>query len=176
MRKALKWHYLVVVGAKPFPANQNVKYECFHWASKYSILLAGSVCGTRERGIKIFFIYPNQVNEFLPVYQSSPELIISYIFTTMEFQSQLSLKICKTNCTPLNKAIEFGFPIQFLPVMNILLSSGFSPQGAPLQPPLLQIRSYHARFSFLPGRLVAVIGELWHQKWGSQAAISNCIP
>ena len=37
------WQYLVVVGAKPFPANQNVKYECFHWASKYSILLAGSV-------------------------------------------------------------------------------------------------------------------------------------
>ena len=29
---------------KQFPANQNVKYECFRWASKYSILLAGSVC------------------------------------------------------------------------------------------------------------------------------------
>ena len=43
MRDALKWQYLGVDGAKPFPANQNVKYECFHWASKYSILLAGSV-------------------------------------------------------------------------------------------------------------------------------------
>ena len=43
MRNALKWQYLVVVGAKPFPANQNVKYGCFHWASKYSKLLAGSV-------------------------------------------------------------------------------------------------------------------------------------
>ena len=43
MRNALKWQYLVVVRAKPFPANQNVKYECFRWASKYSILLAGSV-------------------------------------------------------------------------------------------------------------------------------------
>ena len=26
------------------PANQNDKYECVYWASKYSILLAGSVC------------------------------------------------------------------------------------------------------------------------------------
>ena len=43
MRNVFKWQYLVVVGAKPFPANQNVKYECFHWASKYSILLAGGV-------------------------------------------------------------------------------------------------------------------------------------
>ena len=43
MRHALKWQYLVVVGAKPFPANQNVNYECFHWASKYSKLLAGNV-------------------------------------------------------------------------------------------------------------------------------------
>ena len=25
-------------------SNQNVKYECFYWASKYSILMAGSVC------------------------------------------------------------------------------------------------------------------------------------
>ena len=30
MRVALKLLYLFVVGAKPFPANQNVKYECFH--------------------------------------------------------------------------------------------------------------------------------------------------
>ena len=40
MRNASKYQYLVVVGAKPFPANQNFKYECFQWALKYSILLA----------------------------------------------------------------------------------------------------------------------------------------
>ena len=28
----LKSEYLFVIGAKPFPANQNVKYECFHYA------------------------------------------------------------------------------------------------------------------------------------------------
>ena len=50
MRNVLKWQYLVVVGAKPFPANQNVKYECFHWASKYSIRLAGSVKHTKAYG------------------------------------------------------------------------------------------------------------------------------
>ena len=43
MRNALKWQYLLVVGVKPFPANQKVKHESFHWAIKYSILLAGNV-------------------------------------------------------------------------------------------------------------------------------------
>ena len=33
---------VIVIGAKPFPGNQNVKYQCFRWASKYSILV-GSV-------------------------------------------------------------------------------------------------------------------------------------
>ena len=49
IRNALKWQYLVVVDPKPFPANQNVKYGCFHWASKYSKLLAGSVILRRNK-------------------------------------------------------------------------------------------------------------------------------
>ena len=38
IRVALKSQYLLV-GAKPFPANENVKYECFYCALKYSIFL-----------------------------------------------------------------------------------------------------------------------------------------
>ena len=41
--KCIKVKILGCGWCQPFPANQNVKYECFHWASKYSILLAGSV-------------------------------------------------------------------------------------------------------------------------------------
>ena len=40
---ALKWQYLFAVGAKPFPANQNVKYECFHGAFQIFINFSGSV-------------------------------------------------------------------------------------------------------------------------------------
>ena len=66
MSNALKWQYLVVVGAKPFPANQNVKYESFHWASKYSKLLAGSVY-MRHNAINIRWVYhPNS----LPIYHT----------------------------------------------------------------------------------------------------------
>ena len=42
MSVALKSQYLFVVGTKPFPANQNVKYGCFHFASNYSITFFGS--------------------------------------------------------------------------------------------------------------------------------------
>ena len=42
MRVALKSQYLFVVSTKPFPANQNVKYGCFHYASNYSITFFGS--------------------------------------------------------------------------------------------------------------------------------------
>ena len=61
MRKALKWQYLVVVGAKPFPANQNVKYECFHWASKYSKLLACSVIETGMVVLKSVFLIKQNI-------------------------------------------------------------------------------------------------------------------
>ena len=62
-----KWQYLVVVGAMSFPANQNVKYECFHWASKYSILLAGSVFES-GKSFSIFhkFHFVRQVPESQP--------------------------------------------------------------------------------------------------------------
>ena len=35
--------YLFVIGAKPFPANQNVKYECLHCAFQIYHIFAGSV-------------------------------------------------------------------------------------------------------------------------------------
>ena len=72
MWNALKWQYLVVVGAKPFPANQNIKYECFHWASKYSKLLAGSV-----------FVSPVYINKTIKSWYSGvrlPERIL-WIFS-----------------------------------------------------------------------------------------------
>ena len=36
-------HYLFVVGVNPFPANQNVKYECYQCAIQISQISAGSV-------------------------------------------------------------------------------------------------------------------------------------
>ena len=40
---ALKSEYLFVVWVKPFRANQNVKYECFHCAFQIFHIFAGDV-------------------------------------------------------------------------------------------------------------------------------------
>ena len=43
MRVSLKSQCLIVDGAKPFPANQNVKYKCYHCDLQIFHIFAGSI-------------------------------------------------------------------------------------------------------------------------------------
>ena len=60
VRVALKSQYLFVVGAKPFPANRNVKHERFHCAFKIFHIVAGSDAPDLL-WIATFFLYNRDV-------------------------------------------------------------------------------------------------------------------